>query len=97
MLTATALEPEIVRWSPWLYATVMGLSVAIFAYLWSNPLHLPLKSCFGPDARRPGKEPPVPAAARDVDAILEKISSHGLHSLTDKERETLRRAAGKKV
>jgi len=97
LLTATALEPEIVRWSPWLYATVMGLSVAIFAYLWWNPLHLPLRSFHGRGARRPVKEPPVPATARDVDAILEKISARGLHSLTDKERETLRRAAKKSI
>jgi membrane associated rhomboid family serine protease len=95
LLVTTALFPDIVRWSPWLYAAVMGLSLAIFVYLWKNPLHLPLKSFFEPGAGRPVKPSPPKATTREVDAILEKISSSGLHSLTDKERQILQRAAKK--
>ena len=95
LLVTTALYPYIVSWSPWLYATVMGLSVAILFYLWINPLHLPLKSLFAPGSRQRVASSPTKPTAQEVDLILEKIYSIGLHSLTEKERQVLRQASGK--
>jgi hypothetical protein len=40
-------------------------------------------------------DPPVKATAREVAAILEKISSSDRYSLTEKERDILRKAAKK--
>ena len=94
LLVTTALYPAIVSWSPWLYATVMGLNVAILLYLWINPMHLPLKNFLGHGSRQRVDRLPAKATAQEVDLILEKISSIGLHSLTEKERQILREASG---
>jgi hypothetical protein len=49
--------------------------------------------------RSPGKYteelPPAEFISREVDPILEKISAHGIHSLTDQEREILEAARSK--
>ncbi len=95
LLITTALYPAIVSWSPWLYATVMGSNVAILFYLWINPMHLPLKSFVGHGSRQRVAHLPAKPTTEEVDLILEKISSIGLHSLTEKERQILREASGK--
>ena len=50
-------------------------------------------------ARRPGgtaeELPPAEFISREVDPILEKISAHGIHSLTDRERGILEAARSK--
>ena len=50
-------------------------------------------------ARRPrgsGEElAPAEFISREVDPILEKISAHGIHSLTEREREILEAARSK--
>jgi membrane associated rhomboid family serine protease len=49
--------------------------------------------------RRPRKNdeelPPAEFISREVDPILEKISAHGIHSLTEREREILEAARSK--
>ncbi len=53
---------------------------------------------FGAPAGRPGKAPPAePESAedfmrREVDPILDKISAHGMQSLTDREKRVLQKA-----
>jgi len=45
--------------------------------------------------RKPKKTEEVPSSdfiSREVDPILEKISAHGIHSLTDRERQILENA-----
>jgi len=95
LLTTTALFPEIVQWSPWLYAAVMAMSILMFVYLWQNPLNLPpgafFRSWSGPSARTPKTVPTTGL----VDAILEKVSREGIQSLTKKERKILDQAAKK--
>lgn len=91
LLTATALYPGIVAESPWLYVSVMVLSLGIFIYLARNPLFLPLDS-FAPE--RPGVRPPAPGLKHkekppDVNAILDKISRSGMGSLTKAEHKAL--------
>jgi hypothetical protein len=68
---------------------LIGGGHLLFIYLWKNPLHLPLKTLF----RRSVKTPAPPATSAEVDAILEKISAHGLHGLTEKERRLLKEAS----
>ncbi len=50
-------------------------------------------------ARRPRKNaeelPPAEFISREVDPILEKISAHGIHSLTERERQILEAARSK--
>jgi hypothetical protein len=46
----------------------------------------------------PSEEEPIPEAdfiSREVDPILEKISAHGLQSLTERERRVLEKARRK--
>jgi len=49
--------------------------------------------------RRPRKTaeelPPAEFISREVDPILEKISAHGIHSLTERERQILEAARSK--
>jgi membrane associated rhomboid family serine protease len=51
--------------------------------------------------RRPRKNveelPPAEFISREVDPILDKISAHGIHSLTDRERQILEAARSKMV
>jgi len=95
LLTTTAFFPEIVRWSPRLYATVIGLTLGMFVYCWKNPLNLPLANWFGhKSAPREKLRKPGPTA-EEVDAVLEKVSREGIQSLTKKERETLEKASKK--
>ena len=49
-----------------------------------------------PKAAPPEEVPPAEFISREVDPILDKISAHGIHSLTDGERKTLE-AARKKM
>jgi membrane associated rhomboid family serine protease len=48
-----------------------------------------------PAPRDPQDDAPEEFISRQVDPILEKISAHGLHSLTDRERKTLEAAREK--
>lgn len=95
LLTATALFPEIIRASPYLYSTVIGLALGMFVYSWKNPLNLPLSNWFRrPSAPRDKVRQPGPTAG-EVDAVLEKVSRAGVQSLTKKERDILEKASRK--
>jgi hypothetical protein len=93
LLTTTALFPEIVQWSPRLYATVMAMSVIMFVYFWKNPLNLPPSSFFGAQSGPATRIRKTGPTAEQVDAILEKVSREGVQSLTKKEREILEKAS----
>lgn len=45
--------------------------------------------------RKPEELPPAEFISREVDPILEKISAHGIHSLTERERQILEAARSK--
>ena len=47
--------------------------------------------------RRPDGSPRRPAKRAQLDRILDKISNEGLHSLTEKEKRTLRQASQRKA
>jgi membrane associated rhomboid family serine protease len=98
LLVTTALYPEIVPPSRYLYITILGLSVIVFLVLALNPLGLPLSSFIEMSPRRSSRDRPprhAPPPAFDLDAILDKISRSGLESLTKEEHEFLKRASTK--
>ena len=95
LLTTTALFPEIVRWSPRLYAAVIGLTLGMFVYLWKNPLNLPLSNRFRPPSAPRKKARRLGPSAGEVDAVLEKVSRAGVQSLTKRERDILEKASQK--
>jgi hypothetical protein len=96
LLTTTALFPWIVRYSLKLYLVVLLLSLLIFLALVINPLHLPWKAYLNPVRWRSARRPkPTATDQARLDAILEKISESGVHSLSKEEQEFLRRASRK--
>ena len=95
LLTTTALFPEIVRWSPYLYATVIVLTLGMFVYFWKNPLNLPLANWLRHESAPREKLRKPSATAKEVDAVLDKVSREGIQSLTKKEREILEKASKK--
>ena len=92
MWTTAALEPEIARMHAKLFLTISVLASLSFLYLAKNPLFLPLSN-FLPSW--PRQNPHASARsqfqheASEVDAILEKISMHGIESLTAEEKTLL--------
>lgn len=93
LAVATALHPQIVRWSPRLFPAICLLAIGLLIYLVKNPMMLPVTS-FRPWFSRKSKAPSdtLPSYRREsanVDALLEKISIHGIHSLSDRERQLL--------
>jgi len=95
LLTTALLYPHIVTRSPWLFLTVLGVSLAFFIYLEKHPLYLPAKTWPGPERWR--AKPPLTREekARQVNAILEKISKSGMQSLTRAEHRMLLEASQK--
>jgi len=49
----------------------------------------------GPRPNRPDEAGPTDFISKEVDPILEKISAHGIHSLTERERRILEAARAK--
>ncbi|WP_272941469.1 rhomboid family protein [Pedosphaera parvula] len=99
LATATAFKPEIVQWSPKLYAAVMLLSLGMLAYLIKNPLFLPLKTFMHFGSVSVPKKLQVPSSPAQeterVNKILDKISQKRIKSLNKEEHELLLRASRK--
>jgi membrane associated rhomboid family serine protease len=96
LLVTTALHPEIVKASLWLYVTVMALSVGMLVFLVVHPLYLPWREFEVPPMRMPKRAKPSPArepAPEEVNRILDKISKSGIQSLSKEEHDTLLRAS----
>ncbi len=102
LLITTALRPMIVVQSPILYAVVMGLSAALFIYLYKNPLFMPGSNPFSPAYwRRKRAEAQARKQARrlakqewedkeTLDRLLTKISRSGMESLSRSEMRQLK-------
>ena len=91
MLTGIAL----IKWGGWLESAGGSWGVGTRR----RPSRQMVRAAVLRAARRPGKIaeelPPAEFISREVDPILEKISAHGIHSLTDREREILEAARSK--
>ena len=93
LLIATALRPSIVRWNPWLFGVVLGLSIVLLLCLVINPLFLPVRTVLpGSIFRRREPRGHLPKYRQDelrTDELLEKIAQEGFDSLTAEERAFL--------
>ena len=96
LLAATAMYPDLVFAAPWMFALVLGLSVAILLVLLLDPLDL-LERRFervetpagGERDRRYAENRERNLKIAEVDKLLEKVSRSGLQNLTDAERKKL--------
>ena len=90
--TTAILEPWAVRLQPKLFLTISILAVLLFVFLVKMPLFLPLVG-FRPGwfqrKQRPTERPPSADEERELNAILEKISRDGIHTLSRREKARL--------
>lgn len=102
LLITTVLYPAIIVRHPRLYATVLGLAVGLFAYLWFNPVG---SQAIHPlahwretlaERRRRAAEASRLDDEQEMDRLLEKISQGGLDSLSRSERQRLERISRRK-
>lgn len=96
LLVATALYPKLILASPGLFATVLGLSLVILFLLIRDPLPLFGKRPGTPDvwvggdrAQRYESNRQRNEKLAEVDALLDKVAKHGIHSLSAGERKRL--------
>jgi len=82
-------------------AAHLGGAAAGYVFVRRSHLLRDFFDIFGPSTRRPPGTPPARARVRkprgaakqkDVDKVLDKVRRHGLHALTEREREILRKA-----
>jgi membrane associated rhomboid family serine protease len=100
LVVTTIMYPAIVIESPMLYSGVMGLSIAIMLLLYFYPLHLPGHT-YQPvwNKPKPSKQDrgttdvpdKKPTDEELLERLLEKVSKHGINSLTYVERQRLER------
>jgi Uncharacterized membrane protein (homolog of Drosophila rhomboid) len=96
MWTAAALEPAMVRANLTLFLAVSGIAGLLFLYLVKNPTFLSLKSFVPRTRSRPErKSASHRAESAEIDALLEKISEKGIHSLTPAEQARLNEVSSK--
>ena len=95
LFTAALLHPDMVRYSPKLFAAISIGTALLFVYLAKNPLFLPLRMFeFGKGGA--SVHPASPRRTeREVDAILQKISEKGAASLTPGEKALLLQTSDK--
>jgi membrane associated rhomboid family serine protease len=98
LLIAAALYPSAAMDNWKIFASVLAISMALLAYLWINPLFLPLSGFRGRWLSSRSRKPDLPNHRREqleVDAVLDKVAKGGIHSLTAKERALLDNVSGK--
>jgi membrane associated rhomboid family serine protease len=93
MLTGIAF----IKWGSWFRASWPFRSAGLRRRASRQPVRTGMLQAI----RRPRKSaeelPPAEFISREVDPILDKISAHGIHSLTDRERQILEAARSKMV
>jgi len=98
LLIAAALRPQAALYNWTIFVLVLVPAVLLLAYLWLNPMFLPMPSLFDRALRGRNRRSHLPAYKLEnlrVDALLEKIGRNGVDSLTAEERAFLERVAGK--
>jgi membrane associated rhomboid family serine protease len=96
LLVATALYPQMIFAAPGLFATVLILSLTILFLLIRDPLELLGQrpgthdvGLGGDRARRYEENRRRNEKMAEVDALLDKVAQHGIHSLSAGERKRL--------
>jgi membrane associated rhomboid family serine protease len=95
MLTTAALHPSAVRENLYLFCAITAIATGLFIYLVVNPMFLPLAAFRAVRETRKAEQKSSASEARKIDAILEKISREGIHSLTPAEKALLDRTSDK--
>jgi membrane associated rhomboid family serine protease len=99
LLIAAGLHPEQARNNLTVFLIVFISAVLLLIYLWRNPMFLPLEGFFrAPFAKKKTRTAALPKHKREtleMDAILDKIASKGIQSLTKDEKAMLDRMSGK--
>jgi membrane associated rhomboid family serine protease len=96
LLIAAVLNPSSVSDNPTVFLVVLIPAILLLGYVWLNPLFLPVTSFFGAKSKtRASRLPKYKQENLQLDAILEKIASKGMDSLSREEKALLREASGK--
>ncbi len=102
LLVATALYPQMIFAAPWMFATVMALSVAILMVLVFDPAHLlehrlPFTSMPKGDERSREYEENRRRNQEkaEIDRLLDKVAKKGMKSLSSAEQSKLKQLSGK--
>jgi membrane associated rhomboid family serine protease len=98
LLVAAALHPQAARYNWMIFLLVLVPAILLLVFLWLNPLFLPIPSFFDPALRAKNRRSQLPAYKREemqVDALLEKVAKHGVHSLTAEENAFLNEVSGR--
>ena len=96
LLIAAVLNPSSVSDNPTVFLVVLIPAILLLVYLWVNPLFLPVSSFFGAKSKtRAERLPKYKQENLQLDAILEKIASKGMDSLSREEKAFLGEASGK--
>ncbi len=102
LLIAAGLHPQMAAENWKIFLTVLLLSSALLAYLWINPMFLPLSAFSRPSwrpklswSRKPQRAagPPHRVEQLRVDQILEKVAREGMGSLTEEEKALLQKTS----
>jgi len=92
LLIAAALDPEAVRANWKVFGIVLGSAIGLLIYLWMNPLMVPCPSFSFRPLWRKSRRTELPKDKQDervMDAVLEKIATSGMDSLSKEERALL--------
>jgi membrane associated rhomboid family serine protease len=97
LLITTILRPSIVLRSPVLYVVVVGISAALFFYLYKDPRHVPISLLFSRaywqsmwlDAQARKRARRERLDTETLNRLLDKISRSGMESLTASEKRQL--------
>ena len=98
LVVTTVMHPSIVTESPMLYFGLLGLSVTILLLLYLVPLHLPghtyrrvgtWSSPAKPESKTAEQPKTEPTDEEILERLLQKVSKHGINSLTYVEKSQL--------
>ena len=98
LLIAAGLHPEAAVYNWKIFLLVLVLAILLLICLWRTPLFLPSPSFFDRPFRAKPQRTKLPRHKQEsmqVDAILDKVAKHGVHSLTADEKALLEEVSGK--
>ncbi len=97
LLIAAALNPWIARANWKIFFAVLAATILLLIFFWANPLFLPVtRLSFRSKAKtRLANMPAYKRESAQIDAILEKINTQGIDSLSSAERDLLENTSAK--
>jgi len=98
LLIAAALEPSIALSNWKVFLAALSTAILLWIHVWTNPLFLPALPFFARRSKARTRLADLPAYKREslqIDAILEKINTQGIDSLSSAERDLLENTSAK--